>query len=42
MKKINYKCLECGLITQTFLKDKNPFNKEEEIYGCPNCFSVNT
>jgi len=25
-----------------FLKAKNPFDKTEEIWGCPKCFSINT
>lgn len=37
-------CNECGRICSDgeYLKAKNPFNKQDDIIGCPHCFAVDT
>ena len=37
-------CNECRAICGDgeYLKAKNPFNKHEDITGCPECFAVDT
>jgi len=42
LKELHFKCKECGKITKTYLKAKNPFNKTDDIFGCPNCKGINT
>ena len=38
-----YVCTECGCHCggKTILTAPNPFDNSEQIYGCPQCYSVN-
>ena len=38
------KCTECNKIFEMdeILKAENPFYKQELIYGCPECFSIDS
>lgn len=42
MKDEKYKCLACGVITKeaAILIGKHPFAENEDIRGCPRCFSM--
>ena len=37
------KCRDCDFCGDStgFLKAKNPFNPEDDVWGCPSCCSVN-
>ena len=39
-----WRCEECREVMDEndFLKAKNPFDKTEEIYGCPNCKTIDS
>ena len=38
-----WRCSSCGVISleSEFLSAPNPFNEEDTLIGCPNCFAIN-
>ena len=44
MVKDKIVCIECGFkgYTRELLKGVNPFNESQGIYGCPDCYSIDS